>query len=170
MHNILNMAVHFLQTIQRIPTSMEDAWAFFSNPAKLQEITPGNMGFTVLTQGGLGEMYPGQIIEYTVKPLAGISMYWMTEITHVSEGRFFVDEQRVGPYSIWHHQHHFKEIAGGIEMTDKVHYRIPLGLLGELANGLFVKKRLREIFEFRYHQVENIFGKWEGERCEVKIV
>jgi ligand-binding SRPBCC domain-containing protein len=105
-------------------------------------------------------MYAGQIIEYTVKPVLGIPVYWMTEITHVEEGRFFVDEQRFGPYRFWHHQHHFHEIPGGVEMTDIVHYKNPLWLLGDLANGLFVKKRLEQIFDFRFKKVEELFGAW----------
>ncbi|MCW3113213.1 MAG: hypothetical protein JWR18_1609 [Segetibacter sp.] len=104
-------------------------------------------------------MYAGQIIEYTVKPILGIPLYWMTEITHVDEGKYFVDEQRFGPYSLWHHQHHFKEVSGGVEMTDLVHYKLPFWILGDLANALFVSKQLREIFDFRYKTVEEKFGK-----------
>ena len=94
-------------------------------------------------------MYPGQIIEYKVKPILGIPLYWMTEITHVEDKKYFVDEQRFGPYSMWHHQHHFKVTEKGVEMTDIVHYRPPLGLLGALANLLFIKKKLKEIFSYR---------------------
>lgn len=105
-------------------------------------------------------MYPGQVITYRVKPLFGIPLFWLTEITHVVEGRFFVDEQRFGPYSLWHHQHHFREIDGGVEMTDIVHYKLPLGPLGRLANALFVRRQLDGIFRFRYQKVEEVFGKW----------
>lgn len=105
-------------------------------------------------------MYPGQVITYRVKPLFGIPLFWLTEITHVVEGRFFVDEQRFGPYSLWHHQHHFREIDGGVEMTDIVHYKLPLGPLGRLANALFVRRQLEGIFRFRYQKVEEVFGKW----------
>jgi ligand-binding SRPBCC domain-containing protein len=103
-------------------------------------------------------MYPGQIIEYKVSPVLGIPLYWMTEITHVEEGRYFVDEQRFGPYSLWHHQHHFRQVDRGVEMTDIVHYRLPLGFLGDIANGLFVKKQLEHIFEFRHKRVVELFG------------
>ncbi|HAL94802.1 MAG TPA: hypothetical protein DCP55_02270, partial [Chitinophagaceae bacterium] len=96
----------------------------------------------------------------TVKPLLGIPLYWMTEITHVQDMQYFIDEQRFGPYTLWHHQHHFKAIEGGVEMTDIVHYRIPLGPLGDLANALFVRAKLKKIFDFRYEAVENLFGKW----------
>jgi ligand-binding SRPBCC domain-containing protein len=90
----------------------------------------------------------------------GIPLFWMTEITHVKEGEYFVDEQRFGPYALWHHQHHFRPIAGGVEMTDLIHYKIPLGWLGDIANSLFVKKELEQIFSFRYRKVEEMFGKW----------
>lgn len=117
------------------------------------------MGFHVTSDPEfLDKMYPGQIIMYTVKPLAGIPLFWMTEITQVESGRYFVDEQRVGPYSLWHHQHHFKAIPGGVEMTDLVHYRIPLGPLGDLANLLFVRRELEEIFDFRRKKLESVFG------------
>jgi hypothetical protein len=103
-------------------------------------------------------MYAGQIIEYTVKPLLGIPLYWMTEITHVQEGAYFVDEQRFGPYIMWHHQHHFKEVTGGVMMTDIVHYKIPLGFLGDIAHWLFVKKQLQGIFDFRFKAVIDKWG------------
>jgi ligand-binding SRPBCC domain-containing protein len=112
-------------------------------------------------------MYAGQIIEYTVKPLLGIPIYWMTEITHVVEKKYFVDEQRYGPYSLWHHQHHFKEIEGGVEMTDIVHYKIPFWFIGDIANNLLVKNQLQQIFDYRYRIVEKRFGKMEA---PIKII
>jgi ligand-binding SRPBCC domain-containing protein len=156
------MATYSFQTIQRIPISLEQAWDFFSNPANLQRITPGEMGFEIVSTFHGTTMYPGQLIEYTVKPLLGIPLYWMTEITHVQDMQYFIDEQRFGPYSLWHHQHHFKAIEGGVEMTDIVHYRIPLGPLGDFANTLFVRTKLKKIFDFRYEAVENLFGKWSA--------
>ncbi len=140
-----------------LPITLAEAWDFFSNPANLQQITPDSMGFEVISQYHGPKMYPGQLIEYHVKPLFGIRLYWMTEITHVTEGRYFVDEQRYGPYSLWHHQHHFKEVAGGVEMTDIVHYKIPFGWLGDLANSLMVRKKLQEIFDYRKQYVEKHF-------------
>lgn len=104
-------------------------------------------------------MYPGQVIEYTVKPLLGIPIYWMTEITHVVDKKYFVDEQRFGPYNLWHHQHHFKETAAGVEMTDIVHYKVPFGFLGDIANSILVEKKLKEIFDFRFMVVEKRFKK-----------
>jgi len=152
------MGAYSLTTTQRIPVSLSEAWDFFSNPANLQRITPPHMGFRITSLHHGNRMYAGQIIEYTVKPLLGIPLYWMTEITHVKEGAYFVDEQRFGPYALWHHQHHFTVIEGGVEMTDIVHYKIPLGPLGQLANTVFVAAQLRQIFDYRYKKVEELFG------------
>ncbi|HRF27457.1 MAG TPA: SRPBCC family protein, partial [Ferruginibacter sp.] len=98
------------------------------------------------------------IIEYKVSPVLDIPLYWMTEIKHVEDQKFFVDEQRFGPYALWHHQHHFKSIPGGVEMTDIVHYKIPFWVLGDLAHTLFVRNQLKKIFDYRFEQVEKIFG------------
>jgi ligand-binding SRPBCC domain-containing protein len=106
-------------------------------------------------------MYPGQIIEYTVKPILGIPLYWMTEITHVQEGAYFVDEQRFGPYTMWHHQHHFTAVPGGVKMEDIVHYKIPLGFLGDIAQVVLVKKQLQGIFDFRFQAVEQKWGTYK---------
>lgn len=152
------MATYNLKTTQFIPVTLDVAWAFFSNPANLQSITPARMNFRIISRHHGDTMYPGQIIEYKVSPLGGISMYWMTEITHVRDRTYFVDEQRFGPYSLWHHQHHFKEVPGGVEMTDIVHYKIPLGFIGDWANRLFIRKQLEDIFAYRVKRVEEIFG------------
>jgi len=152
------MAVYSLKTVQVLPVTLEKAWDFFSSPANLATITPPHMGFNIISKHHGAKMYPGQIIEYTVKPLLGIPLYWMTEITHVEEGKYFVDEQRFGPYSLWHHQHHFREVPGGVEMTDIVHYKIPLWILGDIANALFVRKQLQGIFDYRYKKVEELFS------------
>ena len=152
------MATYSFQTKQCIPISIEQAWDFFSSPANLQRITPAEMGFEIISRFHGLRMYPGQLIEYKVRPLLGIPVYWMTEITQVQEPLYFIDQQRFGPYALWHHQHHFKAIPGGVEMTDIIHYRIPFGPLGYLANWLFVKKKLEGIFQFRYKAVEGLFG------------
>ena len=102
-------------------------------------------------------MYPGQIIEYQVAPIAGIRMYWMTEITHVEEYKYFVDEQRFGPYAMWHHQHFFRETDGGVEMTDIVHYKNPLGFIGSAFDSLITKPRLKKIFDYRRQKISEIF-------------
>jgi ligand-binding SRPBCC domain-containing protein len=145
-----------------MPISLTEAWDFFSSPANLQRITPAHMGFRIISRYHGEKMYPGQIIEYTVRPLLGIPLYWMTEITHVKEGVYFVDEQRFGPYALWHHQHHFFPIEGGVEMSDIVHYKIPMGPLGQFANTLFVAAQLRRIFDYRYKKVEELFGQWRS--------
>lgn len=149
--------VYSLKTIQHIPTDLNTAWDFFSSPANLKDITPSDMGFNVISKYHGEKMYPGQIIEYKVSPVWGIPIYWMTEITHVQDKKYFVDEQRFGPYSLWHHQHHFKEVNGGVEMTDIVHYKMPFWFLGDIANSLFVKAQLKNIFDFRYKKVEEMF-------------
>ena len=113
-------------------------------------------------------MYPGQIIEYKVKPVLGIPLYWMTEITHVKENEFFVDEQRYGPYSFWHHQHLFREANGVVEMTDIVHYKIPFWFIGDMAHTLFVRKRLEEVFKYRYKVIEEMFGRCDSPNPLVK--
>ena len=151
--------VYSLKTIQTIPVSLDDAWDFFSSPANLKDITPANMGFNIVSKHHGEKMYAGQIIEYKVKPLLGIPLYWMTEITHVDDKKYFVDEQRFGPYSMWHHQHHFKAVEGGVEMTDIVHYKLPFWVFGDIANSLFVHKQLQEIFDYRFKTVEALFGK-----------
>jgi ligand-binding SRPBCC domain-containing protein len=151
--------VYSLKSMQRIPIPLAQAWDFFSKPDNLKEITPSNLGFSIVSQHHGEQMYAGQIIEYKVRPVLGIPMYWMTEITHVQDQQFFVDEQRFGPYSLWHHQHHFKTVPGGVEMTDIVHYKLPLWFLGDIANSLFVKKQLQGIFDYRFKKVEELFGK-----------
>lgn len=156
------MATFSLKTVQCIPVDLDTAWEFFSSPANLKTITPDKLGFQILSKHHGSTMYPGQIIEYKVKPVLGIPIYWMTEITHVQDKKYFVDEQRFGPYQLWHHQHHFKTIEGGVEMTDIVHYRNPLGFLGNIGNSLFIKNQLKQIFEFRFKKVEELFGKWKG--------
>jgi ligand-binding SRPBCC domain-containing protein len=154
--------VYSLKTVQKLPISLDEAWDFFSSPANLQKITPANMGFEIISKHHGEVMYAGQIIEYKVKPVLGIPLYWMTEITQVVDKHFFIDEQRFGPYSLWHHQHHFKTVDGGVEMTDIVHYKLPFWFLGDIANTLFVKKQLNGIFDFRFKKVEELFGKMES--------
>ena len=163
------MAAHSIKTVQKIPVSVKDAWDFFSNPANLQAITPGNMGFAIISKHHGNKMYAGQLIEYKVRPIFKIPLYWMTEITHVTDQKYFIDVQKKGPYALWHHQHHFTEIEGGVEMTDIVHYQNRLGFIGEIANTLIVKKQLRKIFEYRFLKVEEIFGKWGSKECVVEM-
>lgn len=149
--------IYTLTVTQRLPISLQEAWDFFSSPKNLEKITPSHMGFKI-TSGEPGKMYTGQIISYVVAPLPGIKTNWVTEITHVEETKFFIDEQRFGPYKMWHHEHHFVEEENGILMTDKVSYKIPFGFLGHIAQSLFVKKQLKGIFDYRVRVLEQKFG------------
>lgn len=154
------MAFYQLIKTQKIPASLAEVWDFISAPINLREITPKHMNFVVTSNTGTEKMYPGMIITYKVSPILGIPLNWMTEITHVKELEFFVDEQRIGPYRLWHHQHKIEAIEGGVLMTDIVTYQPPFGFLGALANTLFIKKQLNQIFDYRTEAVENKFGKF----------
>jgi len=147
----------FKQT-QKILGNIDDVWNFISSPANLKKITPDYMGFDI-TSGDLpAKMYAGMIICYKVSPLLGIKMNWLTEITQVEEKRFFIDEQRVGPYKIWHHQHHIEPVEGGVLMTDIVTYQPPMAFLGSIANKLIIRNKLNEIFDYRRNVLNEIFG------------
>ena len=154
------MAFYQLIKTQKIAAPIIEIWDFISAPANLKEITPDYMGFVITGNTGKGKMYPGMIITYKVSPLAGIKLNWMTEITHVKDLEYFVDEQRIGPYSLWHHQHRLEAIEGGVLMTDIVTYKPPLGILGALANALLIRKQLQQIFDYRTLALEKRFGKY----------
>lgn len=141
---------------QLIPESLDVVWDFFSSPSNLSRITPPKMGF-LITSPEHTEMYAGMFITYKVRPAAGIKLNWVTEITQISNRKYFIDEQRRGPFSIWHHEHHFREVSGGIEMHDILYYAVPFGILGKLANMLFVKKKVEYIFIYREKQIEELF-------------
>jgi ligand-binding SRPBCC domain-containing protein len=153
------MKVYTLKRRQFLPLTVNEAWDFFSTPKNLSRITPETMGFRILYSSGGDKMYTGQLIRYLVMVMPLVSVHWLTEITHVNEPWYFVDEQRFGPYALWHHQHHFKEVPGGIEMTDEVNYAIPFGLIGQLANRLFVERRVNAIFDYRFAVLEDFFAK-----------
>jgi ligand-binding SRPBCC domain-containing protein len=152
--------LHHFQSSQKLPISLEKAWDFFSDPQNLKVITPPEMGFVVHKDFDGRKTYSGQIINYTVRPIFGIPLNWTTEITHVNAPHFFVDEQRFGPYAFWHHKHHFSEIDGGVLMEDSVHYIVPLGIFGQIANALFIKRQLNQIFDFRTKKLRTIFGEF----------
>ena len=145
-----------LKRTQFVKTDLATCWDFFSSPNNLNKITPKEMGFDVLTEG-VENMYEGLMIEYKVRPLLNIPLRWITEITHVHHQQYFVDEQRKGPYKIWHHEHHFKEVQGGVEMTDIVSYELPFGILGKMVHPLVVKKKLDQIFAYRFKIVDELF-------------
>ena len=143
---------------QFIQTDLETIWDFASSPKNLKEITPDYMLFDITSKNLPEKMYPGMIISYKVSPLFNIKMNWVTEITHVKDYHFFVDEQRLGPYKMWHHQHHFEKKDNGILMTDIVTYIPPFGFLGNIANSLFIKKQLNNIFDHRYKIMDKKFN------------
>lgn len=155
------MAFYQLNTTQKLPVTVNEIWDFISSPNNLKEITPEHMGFTVTGNTGAGKMYPGMIITYKVSPLFGIKLNWMTEITQVKDQEYFVDEQRIGPYTMWHHQHKIEPIEGGVLMTDIVTYQPPMGFLGAIANSLVIKNQLTEIFDYRTVALEKRFGKFK---------
>ena len=151
------MKIYTLHAKQNLPISRKQAWQFLSDPKNLKVITPDYMGFNIQS-GADRTMYAGQIIEYIVTPILGIKNRWVTEITHVVDQEYFVDEQRFGPYALWHHKHFIKEIEGGVEMEDLLHYKLPFGYLGQLAHPFLVKPKLDEIFEYRKNKLVELFG------------
>jgi len=161
--------VHSLYSKQLLPASLEEVWDFFSDAGNLPVITPPHLNLKATNEVYGNSVYAGQVMTYTVKPLLGIPFAWMTEITHAETKKYFVDEQRKGPYKLWHHQHHFTCVEGGVEMIDIIHYRLPFGLFGNLAHSLMVKRELKKLFTYRYHKIIELFGKWEGEEMELKI-
>jgi ligand-binding SRPBCC domain-containing protein len=154
------MKIYTLHTKQNLPISLDEAWAFLSDPKNLKTITPEYMGFNILS-GADRPMFPGQLIQYIVTPILGIKTKWVTEITHVVDKEFFVDEQRFGPYALWHHKHFLREIPGGVEMEDIVDYKLPLGILGQMVHPFIVAPKLQEIFEYRRTKLESLFGTFE---------
>ena len=155
------MAFYQFQKRHKIRTSIDEIWEFISSPANLKEITPDYMGFDITTKGLPEKMYAGMIISYEVRPLLGIKTTWVTEISQVIDKRYFVDEQRVGPYSLWHHQHIIEPLEDGVLMTDIVSYQPPFGFLGAITNKLIIKSKLNEIFDFRTKAIEKRFGMYE---------
>ena len=151
------MKVYKKETIQFVNATLDECWMFFSNPKNLQKITPESMGFKITDFDG-NSMYAGQIIQYKVTPLLGLKLSWTTEITQVKDKSYFIDEQRFGPYSFWHHKHFFEEVDGQVKMTDIVHYALPLGFLGRIMNSLIVENKLKEIFDHRRVIVEKLFN------------
>lgn len=151
------MTIHTLAQEQRFPISREEAWEFFSTPENLNEITPPDIGFETL--GGTGEhLHEGQIILYRIGVFPLVRVKWVTEIKAVDEGRSFVDEQRFGPYKLWHHRHTFEDIPGGVLMKDLVHYGIGFGPFGDIAHAVFVRKKLKQIFAYRKQVLAQRFG------------
>ncbi len=154
------MAFYQFTSEQKIPANIDQVWDFIATPVNLKEITPEYMGFEVTSKQRTDKMYPGMIISYKVSPLLGIKMTWVTEITQVKDRSYFVDEQRIGPYAMWHHEHQIEAIEGGVLMSDIVSYQPPFGFLGAIANTLMIRNKLQEIFDYRTIAVEKKFGKF----------
>lgn len=154
------MPFYQFTTTQKIPIDKNEIWSFISSPQNLKEITPEYMGFDITNNIVEGVMYAGMIITYKVSPIFNIKLNWMTEITQVRDFEYFVDEQKIGPYKLWHHQHRIEAIEGGVLMTDIVTYHPPFGFLGSIVNALVIKKKLKEIFDFRTLALEKRFGKF----------
>lgn len=154
------MRLYQLRSKQALPIAQQEAWDFLSQPKNLKVITPEHMGFHILS-GADKPMFPGQIIQYKVSPFPGITTKWVSEITQVEQGHYFVDVQLFGPYALWHHKHFIEEIDGGVIMEDIIDYKIPLGILGQWAHPIIVKKQLKQIFKFREEKLTSLFGSME---------
>jgi ligand-binding SRPBCC domain-containing protein len=153
---LINM--YCLKFCQKLPISLEESWAYFSSPHNLKDLTPNYLGFKITNDLEERKMYEGQIISYIIHPLWNLPIEWVTEITHVDNLNYFIDEQRFGPYKFWHHEHRFKQIKGGVEMSDVVYYKLPFGAFGCLLHALKVKSDLKKIFEFREEKLKLLFG------------
>jgi ligand-binding SRPBCC domain-containing protein len=149
--------IHSLKTVQFLPISIEEVWDFFSSPENLKEITPEYMGFKILSEVPR-KICPGMIISYNLKPLPGYKINWVTEITQIREKEFFVDSQLSGTYGIWLHEHYFKKVDGGVEITDLLYYKLPYGLLGHIVNFFFIRKKIENIFYYRHNILNQKFG------------
>lgn len=161
MRKFITMKIYTKRSLQNLPISLQEAWDFLSDPKNLKTITPEYMGF-IIESGADRPMFPGQIIQYIVTPIMGIKTKWVTEITHVQEQNYFVDEQRFGPYALWHHKHFIRAIPGGVEMEDIIDYKVPMGILGQLVHPFLVKPKLDEIFDYRHKKLIELFGEYKG--------
>jgi ligand-binding SRPBCC domain-containing protein len=151
------MKIYTLHKKQQLPITLDKAWEFLSNPKNLAIITPDYMSFKIMSKIDR-PLYTGQIIQYIVTPLLGLKTKWVSEITHIEEKKYFVDEQMYGPYALWHHKHFVKEIEGGVELEDIIDYKVPLGILGQLVHPFLVKPKLEEIFNYRQEKLVALFG------------
>lgn len=151
-----NSGTYRLFNQQFVPVSLSTAWTFFSNPRNLQSITPEKLDFKITSIDG-ENAYAGQIITYSIKLNRITKMNWVTEITHLKNKEYFVDEQRFGPYKMWHHVHKFESVEGGVLITDIIHFKLPIRLLSSLGYKLFVKRNLKQIFSYRTAQLETLF-------------
>ncbi len=156
------MAFYQLKRTQEIAATVSEVWDFISSPRNLKVITPEYMGFEIQSSDLPDKMYPGMLIRYKVNLLPWLPSSWVTEITQVKEQRYFVDEQRVGPYKIWHHQHFIEPTNNGVLMTDLVSYQPPMGLLGRLVNALWIQSELTKIFNYRTQAIDRQFKSYQS--------
>lgn len=154
------MKVHTFHSKQKLPVTLDKAWEFLTNPQNLPTLTPKEMNFKIVSKIDR-PMYAGQIIEYSVTPIAGIKASWVSEITHIEAGKYFVDLQLYGPYAFWHHKHFVNEITNGVEIEDIIDYKIPLGIIGQIIHPIIVKPKLKKIFSYRQEKLIEIFGKYK---------
>ena len=150
--------IHQIRKEQFLESNISDVWEFVSSPHNLKKITPNEMNFIITSDNLTKKMYPGMIISYKVSPIFKIQMNWVTEITHMYKHKYFVDEQRLGPYKIWHHQHIFEIKENGVLMIDVVSYKLPFGIIGELIHKLFIKNKLESIFNYRFDKMNKLFN------------
>jgi len=151
-------AMKQLKQEQFLPLTLNEVWEFFATPVNLNKVTPKELDFQI-TSPVPEKMYEGLFITYKIKPMLNIPLNWVTEITHINEPYYFVDEQRQGPYKIWHHEHHFREVEGGVIMTDILSYEIGKSIFGWIAGLLFVHNTVKKIFSYRYQALEKYFKK-----------
>ena len=152
------MSLHTLQRTQLLPIAVEEAWNFFSSPFNLSLITPPEMNFKILSSFKTGDqIFEGMLIDYFVSPLFNVPLRWQTEISKVELLNFFIDEQRKGPFAVWHHEHSFKQCDGGTEMRDIGQWKVPFGFLGDIVNALLVQKKVEAIFSFREKKLRELF-------------
>ena len=155
--------MYYLNYVQKVPLSLEESWDFFSSPANLKILTPEYLSFEMTNAHENRKMYAGQIITHCIRPIWNFPLEWVTEITHVQEPYYFIDEQRFGPYKFWHHEHWFKPISKGVEMTDRVYYKLPFGFFGQALHALKIKHDLEAIFSYRHAKLEQLFGSYTEE-------
>ena len=135
---------------------LTQCWEFFSDPRNLKKITPPSLRFRVKTELP-PRIYAGLMIQYTVSPILGLPLDWLSEIVQVDEPYYFADEQRIGPYRLWHHEHRFRELSDRhVEVHDLVYYAPPLGPLGGIINALVIRRQVGKIFDFRARKLEEM--------------
>lgn len=154
------MKMYRLSNTQKLPISLDEAWEFLSNPTQLENITTDELSFQKLHDIP-DKMYEGMLMQLRLKPFLGIPIDWLTEITHIKEKEYFIDEQRVGPFRFWHHEHRVLPIEGGVEIQDTVHYVMPFSIFGRFVHWLFLRKQVENIFIYREETMEKVFGRFK---------